>query len=97
MVRLELLVTVANSRGYVPVTKIVDGVEKKLGFNTKTGEYAEVGAAGTGISDQSFEKGKSLIEKFDSVYPIRDSDGNIQMSTLNCNPSNLNKKPCFPG
>ena len=85
-----------NSRGYVPVTKIVDGVEKKMGFNTKTGEYAEVGAAGTGISDQSFEKGKSLIEKFDSVYPIRDSDGNIQMSTLNCSPSNLNKKPCFP-
>lgn len=87
-----------NSRGYVPVETYnpETGNYEKKGLNTKTGEITEVGASGTGITSGSFEKGKSLVEKFDSVYPIRDSDGQIQMSSLNCNPANLNKKPCFP-
>ena len=46
------------------------------------------------VSVTSPLKGKSLIEKFDSVYPIRDSDGNIQMSTLNC--SHLTSMTVFP-
>ena len=85
-----------NSRGWVPVTKFENGKMVKKAFNTKNGEFANVGAKGTGVSDRSFEKGKSLVEKFDSVYPIRDSDGNINYESLNCDPSNLRKKPCFP-
>ena len=85
-----------NSRGWVPVTKLENGKFKKKAFNTKNGEFAEVGAPGTGVTDKSFEKGKSLVEKFDSVYPIRDSDGNINYETLNCSPENRRFKPCFP-
>lgn len=87
-----------NSRGYVPVEiyNSETGLYEKKGLNTKTGEVTEVGASGTGISSGSFEKGQSLVEKFDSVYPIRDSDGNINQASLNCSPANLNKKPCFP-
>ena len=85
-----------NSRGWVPVTKLIDGKPVKKAFNTKNGEFAEVGAAGTGVSDKTFEKGKSLIEKFDSVYPIRASDGTINYDTVNCSPENTRKKPCFP-
>ena len=85
-----------NSRGWVPVTTMENGKPVKKAFNTKSGEFAEVGAPGTGVSDQSFEKGKSLIEKFDSVYPIRASDGTINYDTVNCSPENTRKKPCFP-
>ena len=87
---------IPNSRGWVPVTKLVGGKLVKKAFNTKNGEFAEVGAAGTGVSESTFEKGKSLVEKFDSVYPIRASDGTINFDTLNCSPSNTRKKPCFP-
>ena len=39
---------IPNSRGWVPVTKLVDGKFVKKAFNTKNGEFAEVaGAAGT--------------------------------------------------
>ena len=31
----------------------------KKAFNTKNGEFAEVGAAGTGVTSKTFEKGKS--------------------------------------
>ena len=85
-----------NSRGWVPVTTMENGKPVKKAFNTKSGEFAEVGAPGTGVSDQSFEKGKSLIEKFDSVYPIRASDGTINYESINCSPENTRKKPCFP-
>ena len=85
-----------NSRGYVPVTTMVDGKMTKRAFNTKTGEYALVGAAGTGVSDSTFEKGKSILEKFDQVYPIRASDGTINIHSLNCSPENIRKAPCFP-
>ena len=78
------------------VTKLIGGQLVKKAFNTKNGEFAEVGAAGTGVTSKTFEKGKSLIEKFDSVYPIRASDGTINFDTLNCSPSNTRKKPCFP-
>ena len=87
---------IPNSRGWVPVTKLIGGLLVKKAFNTKNGEFAEVGAAGTGVTSKTFEKGKSLIEKFDSVYPIRASDGTINFDTLNCSPSNTRKKPCFP-
>ena len=87
---------IPNSRGWVPVTKLIGGKFVKKAFNTKNGEFAEVGAAGTGVSESTFESGKSLIEKFDSVYPIRASDGTINFDTLNCSPSNTRKKPCFP-
>ena len=87
---------IPNSRGWVPVTKLIGGKLVKKAFNTKNGEFAEVGAAGTGVSDKTFEKGKSLIEKFDSVYPIRASDGTINYDTVNCSPENTRKKPCFP-
>ena len=87
---------IPNSRGWVPVTKLIGGKFVKQAFNTKNGEFAEVGAAGTGVSESTFESGKSLIEKFDSVYPIRASDGTINFDTLNCSPSNTRKKPCFP-
>ncbi|BCU98654.1 MAG: hypothetical protein CM15mV23_0350 [Eurybiavirus sp.] len=87
---------IPNSRGWVPVTKLVGGKLVKKAFNTKNGEFAEVGAAGTGVTDKTFEKGKSLVEKFDSVYPIRASDGTINFETLNCSPENTRKKPCFP-
>ena len=87
---------IPNSRGWVPVTKLVGGKLVKKAFNTKNGEFAEVGAAGTGVTDKTFEKGKSLVEKFDSVYPIRASDGTINFDSLNCSPSNRRKKPCFP-
>ena len=87
---------IPNSRGWVPVTTLVGGKMVKKAFNTKNGEFAEVGAAGTGVTDKTFEKGKSLVEKFDSVYPIRASDGTINFETLNCSPENTRKKPCFP-
>ena len=87
---------IPNSRGWVPVTKLVGGKLVKKAFNTKNGEFAEVGAAGTGVTSKTFEKGKSLVEKFDSVYPIRASDGTINFESLNCSPSNTRKKPCFP-
>ena len=87
---------IPNSRGWVPVTKLIGGQLVKKAFNTKNGEFAEVGAAGTGVTSKTFEKGKSLIEKFDSVYPIRASDGTINFDSLNCSPSNRRKKPCFP-
>ncbi len=87
---------IPNSRGWVPVQKLVNGKFVKKAFNTKNGEFAEVGAPGTGVSEKTFEKGKSLVEKFDSVYPIRASDGTINSSTLNCSPKNRLKKPCFP-
>ena len=87
---------IPNSRGWVPVTKLIGGKLVKKAFNTKNGEFAEVGAAGTGVTDKTFEKGKSLVEKFDSVYPIRASDGTINFETLNCSPENTRKKPCFP-
>ena len=87
---------IPNSRGWVPVTKFVGGKLVKKAFNTKNGEFAEVGAAGTGVTSKTFEKGKSLVEKFDSVYPIRASDGTINFESLNCSPSNTRKKPCFP-
>ena len=48
-----------------------NGKQVKKAFNTRSGEFAEVGASGTGVNDRSFEKGKSMVEKFDSVYPIR--------------------------
>ena len=48
-----------NSRGWVPVTKFENGKMVKKAFNTKNGEFANVGAKGTGVSDRSFEKGKS--------------------------------------
>ena len=85
-----------NSRGWVPVTTYENGKPIKKAFNTRNGEFAEVGAPGTGVTDKSFENGKSLVEKFDSVYPIRASDGSINYATLNCSPENLRKKPCFP-
>ena len=85
-----------NSRGWVPVTKLEGGKLVKKAFNTKNGEFAEVGAPGTGVTSKTFEKGKSLVEKFDSVYPIRASDGTINFASLNCSPSNTRKKPCFP-
>ena len=85
-----------NSRGWVPVTSYENGKPVKKAFNTRSGEFAEVGAPGTGVSDKSFEKGKSLVEKFDSVYPIRASDGTINYETVNCSPENTRKKPCFP-
>ena len=85
-----------NSRGWVPVTTYENGKPVKKAFNTRNGEFAEVGASGTGVTDKSFENGKSLVEKFDSVYPIRASDGSINYATLNCSPENLRKKPCFP-
>ena len=87
---------IPNSRGWVPATTMIAGKMVKKAFNTKNGEFAEVGAAGTGVSESTFEKGKSLVEKFDSVYPIRASDGTINFDTLNCSPSNTRKKPCFP-
>ena len=87
---------IPNSRGWVPVTTLVGGKFVKKAFNTKNGEFAEVGAAGTGVTDKTFEKGKSLVEKFDSVYPIRDSEGKINYDTINCSPENTRKKPCFP-
>ena len=87
---------IPNSRGWVPVTKLIGGKLVKKAFNTKNGEFAEVGAAGTGVTSKTFEKGKSLVEKFDSVYPIRASDGTINFESLNCSPSNTRKKPCFP-
>ena len=85
-----------NSRGWVPVTSYQNGKPVKKAFNTRSGEFAEVGAPGTGVTDKSFEKGKSLVEKFDSVYPIRASDGTINYDTVNCSPENTRKKPCFP-
>ena len=87
---------IPNSRGWVPVTKFIGGKLVKKAFNTKNGEFAEVGAAGTGVTSKTFEKGRSLVEKFDSVYPIRASDGTINFDSLNCSPSNTRKKPCFP-
>ena len=87
---------IPNSRGWVPSTTMIAGKMVKKAFNTKNGEFAEVGAAGTGVVASTFEKGKSLVEKFDSVYPIRASDGTINFDTLNCSPSNTRKKPCFP-
>jgi hypothetical protein len=87
---------IPNSRGWVPVTKLVDGKFVKKAFNTKNGEFAEVGAPGTGVSEKTFEKGKSLVEKFDSIYPIRDSEGKINYDTINCSSRNTRKKPCFP-
>jgi len=87
---------IPNSRGWVPVTTLIGGKFVKKAFNTKNGEFAEVGAAGTGVTDKTFEKGKSLVEKFDSVYPIRDSEGKINYDTINCSPENTRKKPCFP-
>ena len=85
-----------NSRGWVPVTSYENGKPVKKAFNTRSGEFAEVGAPGTGVSDKSYEKGKSLVEKFDSVYPIRASDGTINYESINCSPENTRKKPCFP-
>ncbi len=85
-----------NSRGFTTAKKLIGGKFVKKAFNTVTGEFADVGAPGTGIKSSSFEKGKSLVEKWDSVYPIRDSDGNINYETVNCSPANRNKKPCFP-
>jgi hypothetical protein len=87
---------IPNSRGWVPVTKLIGGKFVKKAFNTKNGEFAEVGAAGTGVTSRTFESGKSLVEKFDSVYPIRDSEGKINYDTVNCSPENTRKKPCFP-
>jgi len=87
---------IPNSRGWVPVQKLIDGKFVKQAFNTKNGEFAEVGAPGTGVSEKTFEKGKSLVEKFDSVYPIRASDGSINFASINCSPTNTRKKPCFP-
>ena len=87
---------IPNSRGYTSATTMIDGVMTKKAFNTRTGEFAEVGAAGTGVTEATFEKGKSLVEKFDSVYPIRASDGSINFNSLNCSPNNLRKTPCFP-
>ena len=87
---------IPNSRGWVPVTTLVGGKFVKKAFNTKNGEFAEVGAAGTGVTDKTFEKGKSLVEKFDSVYPIRDSEGKINYDSINCSPENTRKNPCFP-
>ena len=87
---------IPNSRGYTSATTMIDGVMTKRAFNTKTGEFAEVGAAGTGVTEATFEKGKSLVEKFDQVYPIRASDGSINFNSLNCSPNNLRKTPCFP-
>ena len=87
---------IPNSRGWVPVTKLIGGKFVKKAFNTKNGEFAEVGAPGTGVSEKTFEKGKSLVEKFDSIYPIRDSEGKINYDTINCSPRNTRKKPCFP-
>ena len=37
-----------NSRGWVPVTTMENGKPVKKAFNTKSGEFAEVGAPGTG-------------------------------------------------
>ena len=85
-----------NSRGWVPVTTMENGKQVKKAFNTRSGEFAEVGASGTGVNDRSFEKGKSMVEKFDSVYPIRASDGSINFESINCSPENTRKKPCFP-
>ena len=85
-----------NSRGWVPVNTMENGKQVKKAFNTRSGEFAEVGASGTGVSDKSFEKGKSMVEKFDSVYPIRASDGSINYESINCSPENTRKKPCFP-
>ena len=85
-----------NSRGWVPVTTMENGKQVKKAFNTRSGEFAEVGASGTGVNDRSFEKGKSMVEKFDSVYPIRASDGSINYESINCSPENTRKKPCFP-
>ena len=87
---------IPNSRGFTTAKTLVDGKFVKKAFNTVTGEFAEVGAPGTGISSKSFEKGKSLVEKFDSIYPIRDSDGKINYASLNCSPANTRKAPCFP-
>ena len=87
---------IPNSRGWVPVQKLIGGKFVKQAFNTKNGEFAEVGAPGTGVSEKTFEKGKSLVENFDSVYPIRASDGTINFSSINCSPENRRKKPCFP-
>ena len=55
--KTTLVGTTPNSRGWVPVTKLVGGKLVKA-FNTKNGG-AEVGAAGTGVTDKTFEKGKS--------------------------------------
>ena len=87
---------IPNSRGWVPVTTLIGGKLIKKAFNTRNGEFSEVGAAGTGVTEKTFEKGTSLVEKFDSVYPIRASDGTINFDSLNCSPSNTRKKPCFP-
>ena len=87
---------IPNSRGFTTAKKLIGGKFVKKAFNTITGEFADVGAPGTGIVSSTFEKGKSVFEKWDSIYPIRDKFGAINNATVNCSSSNRNKKPCFP-
>jgi len=79
--------------GFVPFAK--DG--KKHAFDTKSGALVPLDSpAGiaSGITEKDFDT-RGPLEKFESLN-FYDSNGKIQMATVNCNNSILNKKPCFP-
>ncbi len=78
---------------FVPFAK--DG--KKHAYDTKSGALVPLDSpAGiaSGITEKDFDT-RGPLEKFESLN-FYDSNGKIQMATVNCNNSILNKKPCFP-
>ena len=79
--------------GFVPFAK--DGIKQV--FDTKSGALVPLDSpAGiaTGIIAKNFDT-RGPLEKFEGLN-FYDSNGKIQMATVNCNNSILNKKPCFP-
>ena len=79
--------------GFVPFAK--DGIKQV--FDTKSGALVPLDSpAGiaTGITAKNFDT-RGPLEKFEGLN-FYDSNGKIQMATVNCNNSILNKKPCFP-
>ena len=79
--------------GFVPFAK--DGIKQV--FDTKSGALVPLDSpAGiaTGITAKNFDT-RGPLEKFEGLN-FYDSSGKIQMATVNCNNSILNKKPCFP-
>ena len=83
--------------GFVPFLEhnSLTGVQKV--FNVNTGalvDLASPAGIASGLTAASFDT-RGPLEKFEGLN-FYDSSGKIQSSTVNCNNSILNKKPCFP-
>ena len=80
--------------GFVPA---VDRNGVKKVFDSTSGALVDLNSAAglaTGISLKNFDT-RGPLEKFEGVN-FYDSTGKISSAAVNCNSSNLNKKPCFP-